>query len=368
MSQTDVMNQLLGIDESSPLGRLRLERPEATTHMQGSYDALFVDESATNVTRAERFAVALRVASLHAEQPLVDHYTAQLRAAPGGAGMVEGVLAGPDGAGLSERVRAMLRHADLLVLRPGAAAAGDLAKLQQAGLSAPEVVTVSQVISFVSFQVRVFVGLTLLRGDDRRAPAAQVGPKDAPNEGFTREELGWKPWIEPFAAEEATEEQKAALPGRRLESAYFRLLALDPKVLGERTATDIGIFYTHGGLPRAERELSATVASRINGCVYCASVHSRQAANISKRVDDVQRLLDEGIKAELDDRWNAIRDLSAALTSTPPAATQAHVRRLRELGLSELEILDAMQSAAFFNWANRLMLTLGEPDRSRPPN
>ena len=35
--------------------------------------------------------------------------------------------------------------------------------------------------------------------------------------------------------------------------------------------------------------------------------------------------------------------------------------RLRELGLSDLEILDVSQAASFFSWANRLMLTLGEP-------
>ena len=46
--------------------------------------------------------------------------------------------------------------------------------------SSVDSVTVSQVIAFLSFQVRVFVGLSLLRGDERAAPAAQVGPKDAP--------------------------------------------------------------------------------------------------------------------------------------------------------------------------------------------
>ena len=34
---------------------------------------------------------------------------------------------------------------------------------------------------------------------------------------------------------------------------------------------------------------------------------------------------------------------------------------LRELGLHDLEILDVAQAGAFFAWANRLMLTLGEP-------
>jgi alkylhydroperoxidase domain protein/CMD domain protein len=358
----DVLNALLGVDEGSALAQLRARRPEATTHMQGSYRALFTDDSATTVSRAERFATALHVAALHAEPSLVDHYRARLRAAAGDRIVVD-VLAGSAAAGLTDRLRAMLAHAELLVLRPGAAKPADLEALRAAGLSPPEIVTVSQIIAFTSFQVRVLVGLALLRGDERPAPSSRIGPRDAPNEGFTQEQLGWAPWIAPFEAADATDEQRAVLPGRRLESPYFRLLALDPAVLGERTATDMGIFYTHGGLPRAERELSATVASRVNGCVYCASVHSRQAAQISKRPDDVQRLLDVGIGADLDERWRAITDLAAALTATPPAATQAHVARLRELGLDDLEILDAVQSAAFFNWANRLMLTLGEPVR-----
>ncbi|HEY3078584.1 MAG TPA: alkylhydroperoxidase domain protein [Chloroflexota bacterium] len=364
-SQGDVLNALLRLDDRSALAQLRARRPEATTHMQGAYRALCTDKSATGVSLVERFATALRVSVLHAEPALIDHYAAQLRAtASASERLVSDVLSGPHAVGLPDRLRAMLRHADLLVVRPAAARRADLEALQRAGLSAPEIVTVSQVISFTSFQVRVFVGLTLLRGDERPPPAARIGPQDAVNDGFTQEQLGWTPWIVPFEAEHATDEQRAVLPGRRLESPYFRLLALDPAVLGERTATDMGIFYTHEGLPRAERELSATVTSRVNGCVYCASVHSRQAAQISKRTSDVQRVLDVGIGAELDDRWRAITDLAAALTVTPPAATQAHIRRLRELGLEDLDILDAIQSTAFFGWANRLMLTLGEPHRA----
>ena len=33
----------------------------------------------------------------------------------------------------------------------------------------------------------------------------------------------------------------------------------------------------------------------------------------------------------------------------------------QQLGLTDLEILDITQAGAFFAWANRLMLTLGEP-------
>lgn len=356
----DVIENLLGIAPESPLARLRALRPEATTHMQGSYDALFVNDSVTTVIRAERFAIALRVAAHHGENRTIAHYSHALRSAPDGEGLVD--IAGRPGSPC-ERVRlaAMLDHADLLVLRPGAAVSSDIRALEAAGLDAPEIVTVSQIIAFVSFHIRVLIGLALLRGDVPGSSGPNVGPRDATDAGFTLAQVGWSPWIEPFAAAEASDAQRAVLPGRRINSPYFRLLALDHPVLGERTATDMGIFYGQEGLPRAERELSATVASRVNGCIYCASVHSRQAAQISKRNDDVQRLLDVGIAAELDDRWRAIVDLAAALTRTPSEASQSHIARLRSLGLSDFEILDVIQSAAFFNWANRLMLTLGEP-------
>ena len=145
---------------------------------------------------------------------------------------------------------------------------------------------------------------------------------------------------------------------------YFRLLARDPDVLGARTRTDKDIFYnTDAGLPRAERELAATATSRLNGCIYCASVHARFAATYSKRVEDVDRLLAQGTSADLDERWNAIVAASVALTALPMTFGTAHIDRLRAAGLDDLSIADVIQSASFFNWANRLMLSLGEPAR-----
>jgi alkylhydroperoxidase domain protein len=180
---------------------------------------------------------------------------------------------------------------------------------------------------------------------------------------FTRAQLDWLPWLEPLAPEALTPRHMAALvDASRAGSPYFRLLARDPAALEARTRTDKDIFYnTDAGLPRAERELAAAATSRVNGCIYCASVHARFAATYSKRVEDVQRLLDEGTGAALGERWEAIVAASVALTATPIAFGPAHVARLRQVGLDELAIADVIQSAAFFNWANRLMLSLGEP-------
>lgn len=180
--------------------------------------------------------------------------------------------------------------------------------------------------------------------------------------GFTQETLDWVPWAEPIALAEADERQRPLLAGQRGESPYFRLLARNAEVLAERSANDREIFYGSGGLSRAERELAATVTSRLNGCEFCASVHSRFTAQLSGRAVDVQHLLDEGVTARIDERWDAIIDFTAALAAQPPRAEPAHLERLRALGFGTTEIHDLILAAASFSWANRMMLSLGEPE------
>jgi alkylhydroperoxidase domain protein/CMD domain protein len=359
---TDVLNALAGIGPGSSLLAVREERPQATTHAQRSYEALFQPAHQGGMGSLERAAIALRVATSHDAVPLVDHYRGLLAAAgAGGEDLAEATLADIPGDG---RLAAQLRHADLLATHPVDARPEHLTALADAGLSVRDIVTTSQLIGYVSFQARVLAGLLLLAGAGARRSGSLHEPRmrsAVARARFTQDELGWAPWVEPLSPDEATPEQEAALPGPRATSPYFRLLARDAPVLVERTTTDEGIFRSEGGLPRGERELAATVASRVNGCVYCASVHSRFASTYSRRREDVQRLLDEGVDGAQDARWRVLIDFAAALTQTPSRVGEADLAQLRELGLTDLEVLDLVQATAFFAWANRLMLTLGEP-------
>jgi len=54
-------------------------------------------------------------------------------------------------------------------------------------------------------------------------------------------------------------------------------------------------------------------------------------------------------------------DVCAKLTLEPEALEPADLQPLRDLGSSDIQILDILNYAAFFANANRLMLTLGEP-------
>ena len=120
--------------------------------------------------------------------------------------------------------------------------------------------------------------------------------------------------------------------------------------------------YAPKGLPRADRELASVAVSRINGCVYCASVHAQRYAQITKHPEIIQRIFDEGVEAELDQRQRAIVDYAVQLTHAPQSATRPIWRRA---GLTDLEILDLTHVVAMFAWATRLLQTLGEVVRAQ---
>ena len=65
---------------------------------------------------------------------------------------------------LGPRLVAAFEHVHLLVLHPRDADPAALQALLDAGWSATDIVTLSQIAAFLSFQIRVVVGLRTLAG------------------------------------------------------------------------------------------------------------------------------------------------------------------------------------------------------------
>lgn len=361
----DLLNALADIAPDSELAQARQVRHAATQHAQGSYAVLFGQQD-DDFPLPDRLALAAQLAEWHTQPGLQAHYLQQRASQPDR----------PAG-GASERDRAAEAFARRLTFEPVSAAPAHISELQQAGWSPRGIVTLAQLVAFVSFQSRLLAGLRALQGDvapDDAPPVVAGHWHDAPLTAsgntavtaFTQRELGWEPWLaaKPLAAFSADEQATLAKFGHS-DSDYFRLLARNLPLLEQRTLTDKGIFYTAGGLPRAERELAATVVSKVNGCIYCASVHARKASQLAKQDDAIQKLLNVAPGAVLSHgqspRWQALIAFAAALSVTPARLTQQHIDAVRDQGLDTLALLDLIQSSAFFAWANRLMLTLGEP-------
>jgi uncharacterized peroxidase-related enzyme len=181
---------------------------------------------------------------------------------------------------------------------------------------------------------------------------------------FTTELPRWSPYITPVKLSEATPEQLDAMkvtPSNKSVSDYVLVLAHDPESLAQRSPLFNAIMYGTDGLSRAERELGAVGASVVNRCIYCAAVHGSRYNQLTKRTDVIERIFQDGVNAKLAEHEKAIFDFAVKLSQTPPTITDADVVSLRRIGLSDLEIVDLVLSAAIFGWANRLMHTLGEP-------
>jgi uncharacterized protein YciW len=143
----DLLNAILGVADGSALADLRAQRPEILRHTQGSYDVLLTPEDPGGLSLAERALVAQHVAALSGHAALAAHYQ----------GLVD--ARGPV---TDARRQALLAHAALLATAPGRATPANLAGLQAAGLTGRDIVALSQLVAFVSYQVRAAFGLALL--------------------------------------------------------------------------------------------------------------------------------------------------------------------------------------------------------------
>jgi len=164
-----------------------------------SYRALFAPEIPGEVTATERFAVAAFVAGLHGDAETAAFYAAGLAASGASAELrraIETAIAaakavearGPHGSfpagplsrenttgpthrvaaetrdALGSRLAAAFDHMHLLVFHPRDAAPAALQALLDAGWSTTDIVTLSQIAAFLSFQIRVVAGLRVLAG------------------------------------------------------------------------------------------------------------------------------------------------------------------------------------------------------------
>lgn len=378
MSQAvDTLDQVLGPELAARLQPLRDARPAVRAGLQASWQALYEPAQPAGLSRRERALAGLRVA-LQLDQPrLLDWHHRRAQAAGATPAELDSFGFVETAPHTRPRYKRIIAHIDRLTLRPAEARAEHLQALQAAGLDVASVVTLSQLVAFENFFARVVVGLdALARPAGPQASSAEPAPRvlpaaAAPSLPFTLDELDWASWLPTVDANLASDEQLAVLDeahaGAR-NSAYYLTLLHDAEALRQRSRLYNAIMYGNvaGSLPRAEREFSTVVVSRLNGCPYCASVHARFFAQLTKQPALVQALLDEGVQAAaLPPRLRALADLAAALSVATPRPEALPLAALRAQGLDDAQLLDAINAAALFGWANRLMQTLGEPRRPR---
>jgi CMD domain protein len=160
----DLMDALLGEEASAKVAAVRGLRADIAAHMQNNYTTLLEPQDEAGVSHVERGLVALRVAVLEESIPLIQHYRTYLAQHGAASDLVQAATVSTLAAPLSLRLVALLAHVERLTLEPRTATPADLDELKAHGLTDANIVTISQLIAFLSFQVRVLAGLQLLAG------------------------------------------------------------------------------------------------------------------------------------------------------------------------------------------------------------
>ena len=167
--------------------------------------------------------------------------------------------------------------------------------------------------------------------------------------------------VQPEEATGRLKEIYAELIDKRVKLAeVHKIQSLRPESIVKHIDLYLEIMFSKSELSRAEREMLAVVVSACNNCEYCQVHHAVALNNYWKNSAKVNQLRKEYSKTDITNKELAICKFAAQVTLHSGEAPGAEIiDKLREVGLSDSAILDATLVVAYFNFVNRIVLTLG---------
>lgn len=155
----DVIDAAVPLTPEQSIWALRRQRDKVVAATQGSYDAMFAS-TVDGLSVAERLLVALHACRVSKADNLAAHYRERLVAEGADSGLIAAVDSGKPVA--DERLGAVLAFTGKLIERPIEGDRAAVQSLANSGLSTPALVALSQLIAFLSYQIRVVAGLKAL--------------------------------------------------------------------------------------------------------------------------------------------------------------------------------------------------------------
>jgi uncharacterized peroxidase-related enzyme len=155
---------------------------------------------------------------------------------------------------------------------------------------------------------------------------------------------------------------RALFEGLRAKPGFvpnvYRAYGLRPQQLRGFIALYDSIMIDDSGLTKAEREMIAVAVSAQNHCFYCLTAHGAVLRVRSK--DEVQSdtIAANYRAADLTPRQRAMLDFAIKLTVASDTIADGDLEGLRAHGFADEDIMDIIQTAAFFNYSNRVASAL----------
>lgn len=139
----------------------------------------------------------------------------------------------------------------------------------------------------------------------------------------------------------------------------LRAFAVRPEHLLRWFAHYDELMRGESGLTRVQREMIAVVVSATNRCTYCVVSHSAALRVLGGDHRLADQLATNYRHAELEERDRALLDYAVKLTVASHECDPEDVEALRRHGFSDEDVFDAVETAAMFNFTNRMASALG---------
>jgi uncharacterized peroxidase-related enzyme len=153
--------------------------------------------------------------------------------------------------------------------------------------------------------------------------------------------------------------QRPDLVGRHHGENWIRTLAVNPDTATRFTQYFEQLFRQGGArLPLREQELIAVVVSAQNGCGLCEVHHTNALGDVLDDRTRARRIALDHHLAPLTERERALADFALKVTANPKDVGTADLERLRAVGLSDPDIVEALEKSAWFNQTNRIFISL----------
>ncbi|PWK71551.1 hypothetical protein [Aminobacter sp. AP02] len=159
----DVIAGIVGVEPGSELAAVVAGRADIMALTQQTHDGALTPVEPGGLSHAERAALACRIAKINDDKDFEEHFEALLEKA-GASGDTARIADIWFDGGNNARFKALIRHVDLVAHAPKDATRRDIELLQEAGLTDADIVRLSELVAFCSYQIRVAAGLRLMRG------------------------------------------------------------------------------------------------------------------------------------------------------------------------------------------------------------
>ncbi len=146
---------------------------------------------------------------------------------------------------------------------------------------------------------------------------------------------------------------------RKQLAEVHKIQSLRPESIVKHMELYMEIMFTRSDLSRAEREMIAVVVSVCNECTYCMTHHGEALNNYWKDEEKLANFKNDFSSVGLNPRELSLCAFAKELTLRPGKHEEMdYTRELKNQGITESGVLDAVLVVAYFNFVNRIVLSL----------